>query len=145
MPAVQGCRFSHEAIAVDPSTWIVYETEDAGDSGFYRFVANTPGVLVNGGVLDMLKVENVTNYDTRTGQTVGVPLPVECVRIDNPNPAGQGSNDVYDQGFAKGAAIFTRLEGCWYGNGAIYFDATNGGDAGAGQVWEFRPAGDGGS
>jgi uncharacterized protein len=138
-------RFSHEAVAVDPATWIVYETEDAGDSGFYRFIANTPGVLVNGGVLDMLKVKNVTNYDTRTGQTVGVPLPVEWVRIDNPNPPGQGSNAVYDQGFAKGAAIFTRLEGCWYGNGAIYFDATDGGEAGAGQVWEFKPAGNGGT
>jgi secreted PhoX family phosphatase len=138
-------RFSHEATAVDPATWIVYETEDAGDSGFYRFIPNTPGVLVNGGALEMLKIQNVTNYDTRTGQTVGVPLPVEWVPIANPNPPGQGSNDVYDQGFARGAAIFTRLEGCWYGNGAIYFDATSGGNAGAGQIWEFRPDGDGGT
>jgi uncharacterized protein len=138
-------RFSHEAVAVDPATWIVYETEDAGDSGFYRFIPRTPGVLVNGGRLEMLKVRNVTNYDTRTGQTVGVPLPVEWVPIANPDPPGQGSNAVYDQGFALGAAIFTRLEGCWWGNGAVYFDATNGGNAGAGQVWEFRPEGDGGT
>ena len=110
------------AVAVDPATGLVYETEDAGDSGFYRFIPNTPGVLVNGGVLEMLKIRNVTNYDTRTGQTPGVPLPVEWVRIDDPNPPGQGSNAVYDQGYAKGAAIFTRLEGCWAGNGAIYFD-----------------------
>ena len=138
-------RFSHEAIAVDPETWIVYETEDSGDSGFYRFIPNTPGVLVNGGVLEMLKIKNVTNYDTRTGQAVGVPLPVEWVPIADPDPPGQGSNAVYDQGFAGGAAIFTRLEGCWYGNGAIYFDATNGGNAGEGQIWEFRPDGDEGT
>lgn len=137
-------RFAHEALAVDPATGIVYETEDAGDSGFYRFTPNTPGVLANGGVLEMLKVKNVVNYDTRTGQTVGVALPVEWVPIAVPDPAGQGSNDVYDQGFALGAAIFTRLEGCWYGNGAIYFDATNGGDAGEGQIWEYRPNGNGG-
>jgi secreted PhoX family phosphatase len=137
-------RFSHEALAVDPATGIVYETEDAGDSGFYRFIPHTRGVLLNGGVLEMLKIKNVTNYDTRTGQTVGLALPVEWVPIANPDPPGQGSNDVYDQGFAAGAAIFTRLEGCWYGNGAIYFDATSGGNAGEGQIWEFRPDGDGG-
>ena len=31
------------------------------------------------------------------------------------------------------------------GNGAIYFDDTSGGNAGVGQVWEFRPDGDGGT
>ena len=102
-------RFSHEAIAVDPRTGILYETEDAGDSGFYRFTPTTPGNLLNGGVLEMLKIKDVTNYDTRTGQTVGVPLPVEWVLINTPDPPGQGSNDVYDQGFAGGAAIFIEV------------------------------------
>jgi uncharacterized protein DUF839 len=38
-------RFAHEALAVDPNTWIVYETEDnSGNSGFYRFIPDTPGV-----------------------------------------------------------------------------------------------------
>ena len=54
-------RFSHEAIAVDPGTWIVYETEDngssGGSSGFYRFLPNTPGVLVDGGRLQMLAID----------------------------------------------------------------------------------------
>jgi hypothetical protein len=139
-------RFSHEAVAVDPATWNVYETEDDGStSGFYRFVPNTPGVLVNGGQLNMLKVQGIDNYDTRTGQTAGVSLPVEWVPIADPNPPGQNSNAVYDQGSALGGARFSRLEGCWYGNGAIYFDATTGGDAGEGQIWEFRPQGDGGT
>lgn len=32
-------RFSHEALAVDPATGYVYETEDAGNtSGLYRFI-----------------------------------------------------------------------------------------------------------
>jgi len=55
VPLVAMGRFSHEAVAVDFNTWIVYETEDNGStSGFYRFIPNTPGVLVNGGRLEML-------------------------------------------------------------------------------------------
>jgi secreted PhoX family phosphatase len=51
---------------------------------------------------------------------------------------------VYNQGRTLGAARFRRLEGSWFGNGAVYFNATNGCDSGFGQVWEFRPEGDGG-
>ena len=139
-------RFSHEAVAVDPDTWIVYETEDNGStSGFYRFLPTTPGVLANGGTLEMLAIDGQPKYDTRTGQTAGVALPVTWVPIANPNPAGTSSTAVYNQGNALGAARFARLEGCWYGNGAIYFDATSGGNAGVGQIWEFRPEGDGGT
>ena len=139
-------RFSHEALAVDPATWIVYETEDNGNnSGFYRFLANTPGVLVNGGTLEMLAVAGRPNYDTATGQMRGVELPVTWVPIANPNPAGTSSTAVFNQGLALGGARFARLEGCWYGNGAIYFAATSGGNAGRGQVWEFKPAGNGGT
>jgi hypothetical protein len=31
-------RFVHEALAVDPATWVTYLTEDRGDSGFYRYL-----------------------------------------------------------------------------------------------------------
>jgi secreted PhoX family phosphatase len=140
-------RFSHEAVAVDPSTWIVYETEDFGNtSGFYRFLPTTPGVLAHGGRLQMLKVDGRDNYNTRIGQTVGVPLPAMWVDIADPDPAPTGSLAVDNvavssQGAALGAASFARLEGCWWGNGAVYFNATSGGDAGAGQVWEYRPGG----
>jgi len=138
-------RFAHEAVTVDPETWIVYETEDNGEtSGFYRFLPNTPGVLVNGGRLQMLAIEGTFNYDTRTGQNVGVAMPVTWVDIAIPNPAGTSSTAVFNQGFALGAARFRRLEGSWFGNGAVYFNATNGGNVGSGQVWEFRPDGDGG-
>jgi secreted PhoX family phosphatase len=139
-------RFSHEAVTVDPDTWIVYETEDNGsNSGFYRFIANTPGVLVNGGKLQMLAVQGITNYDTRNGQTVGEPLPVTWVDIPVPNPAGTSSTAVFTQGRDRGGARFARLEGSWWGNGAVYFNSTSGGNAGAGQVWEFRPDGEGGT
>jgi secreted PhoX family phosphatase len=141
-------RFSHEACAVDPGTWIVYETEDAGNtSGFYRFIPHTRGVLADGGRLQMLAIDGVPNYATHTGQTVGVALPVTWVDIADPDPplSATPSTDVSRQGAALGAASFARLEGCWWGNHAIYFAATSGGDAGLGQVWEFRPRGDGGT
>ena len=47
-----------------------------------------------------------------------------------------------------GAAIFNRGEGAWYGNGLVYFVASNGGPPGVnksngrghGQVWAYDPA-----
>lgn len=144
-------RFSHEALAVDPQTWIVYETEDnnpagsGGMSGFYRFIPNTRDVLVNGGRLQMLAIDGMSQYDARANQTVGVALPVTWVDIADPNPPGSSSTAVFNQGRALGGVRFRRLEGCWWGNGAVYFADTSGGNAGSGQVWEFRPDGDGGT
>ena len=43
-----------------------------------------------------------------------------------------------------GGAAFGRLEGCWYDGGSIFFNATSGGDARLGQVWEYRPRGQSG-
>jgi len=71
----------------------------------------------------------------------GRSLPVEWVTIDDPDPAIVTGKEVYDQGAAMGGASFRRLEGCWFGNGAVYFNSTDGGDAGQGQIWEYKPAG----
>jgi secreted PhoX family phosphatase len=122
-------RFVHEAIAIDPRTGVVYLTEDRGSSGFYRFIPNTPGYLLNGGLLQMLAIRGQAEYDTRKGQRVGRPLQAEWVTIDDPNPAAAETDAlaVFKQGFAKGGATFSRLEGCWYGDGGIYFSATDGG------------------
>ena len=135
-------RFVHEAVAVDPATGFVYETEDASRAGFYRLLPNTPGVLAAGGRLQMLAVAERPNHDTSAGQVVGQPLPVAWIDILDPDPADAESNPsaVFDQGFAQGAARFRRLEGCWYGEGSIFFTSTSGGDAGLGQVWQYQPA-----
>jgi len=135
-------RFVHEAVAVDRATGIVYETEDrTPTAGFYRFIPATRGRLVAGGRLQMLAIEGRPNYDTGTGQKVGAPLRARWVDIADPDPKENGNNPtaIFDQGFAKGAARFARLEGCWYGDKSIYFHATNGGDAQVGQVWRYRP------
>jgi uncharacterized protein len=135
-------RFVHEAVAVDPATGIVYETEDRSPTaGFFRFIPAARGRLAAGGRLQMLAVEGRRNYDTGTGQKVGVSLPARWVDIADPDPKGQrnAATAVFDQGYAQGAARFARLEGCWYGDQSIYFHATNGGDAQVGQVWRYRP------
>jgi hypothetical protein len=134
-------RFIHEAVAVDPATGVVYETEDRLIAGFYRFIPGTPGSLEGGGRLQMLAVDGKPNYDTADGQRVGAVLPSVWVDIDDPDPRGAGGDNaaVFEQGFTRGAARFARLEGCWYGDRSIYFHATNGGDARVGQVWRYRP------
>jgi secreted PhoX family phosphatase len=142
-------RFAHEAVAVDPATGIVYETEDQGDgSGFYRYVPasppTTPGDLAShGGVLQMLAIAGASQYVTAIGQTVGVPLSCTWVTIADPDPSpatGPLGSAVFSAGFALGGARFRRLEGCWYANGQIFFVSTNGGDAGFGQVWVYDPS-----
>jgi secreted PhoX family phosphatase len=68
---------------------------------------------------------------------------VVWVDIEDPDPAAAETDTsaVFRQGLTEGAAIFQRLEGAWYGNGSIFFNSTSGGEAGEGQVWEYRPAG----
>ncbi|MGH8930286.1 MAG: PhoX family protein [Egibacteraceae bacterium] len=136
-------RFSHEAVAIDPDTGIVYETEDSDLSGFYRFIPDTPGQLRRGGRLQMLAIGDRPSYDTRTNQRMGQELSVTWVDIDDPDPQGASANElaVYGQGFERGGATFASLEGCWWGNGAVYFTASDGGNAEEGQVWQYRPAG----
>ncbi|WP_347058147.1 alkaline phosphatase PhoX [Blastococcus sp. HT6-30] len=137
-------RFAHEAVAVDPATGIVYETEDSGNtSGFYRFCPNEPGDLSKGGTLQMLAVKGKPQLKTYQGHSnrVGNPMPVEWVTIQAPDPENITTESVFDQGWYQGGAAFARLEGCWYDGGSVFFNATSGGDAEAGQVWEYRPRG----
>ena len=83
-PLVDMGRFSHEAVMVDPRTGYVYETEDSGDCGFYKFVPNRRGRLERGGSLYMLKVRNEPNADLGSFHPVGTTWPVQWVRIDDP-------------------------------------------------------------
>lgn len=135
-------RFVHEAIAVDPKTGVVYLTEDNKMAGFYRFLPNRYGRLQEGGRLQILKVKNLDNYDTRKGQTVGKKFPVTWVDIDDPDPEEADVDElaVFKQGAKKGAAIFTRLEGIYSDEkGQIYFVSTSGGNNKGGQVWTYTP------
>jgi secreted PhoX family phosphatase len=144
-------RFSHEAVA-----WLdfaLYETEDRGDSSFYRFIPRRRprewGDLATfGGTLQALVVRNRPNFDADVDANQGESFPVEWVTIDDPNPDDErvAGASVRTQAQAKGAAIFNRCEGIWASDRRVYFDCTEGGDpAHMGQVWEYTPRGrDGG-
>lgn len=134
-------RFTHEAVAVDKKTGIVYETEDHANAGFYRFIPNRKKRLAEGGVLQMLAIKDKPKYDTRTGQKQGTSFDAIWVTIDNPdNPeADVDPSVVYKEGLAKGGATFSRLEGCCAcKDGSIYFTATSGGDSKGGQIWRYN-------
>ncbi len=66
-----GC-FVHEAVAVDPQTGIVYQTQDRAQAGVYRYVPNVRGKLAQGGKLQMLAVDGRSGFDTTRGQRSGV-------------------------------------------------------------------------
>lgn len=131
-------RFSHEAVAVDPDTGIVYETEDSNPSGLYRFLPNQRGHLASGGTLQMLAIERQPGYNTRVGQVQEQALDVVWVTIDNPDPLASQPSP-YAQGALLGGATFSRLEGAWWSQGKAYFVSTDGGNAAQGQIWEYEP------
>ena len=134
-------RFNHEAVAVDPASGIVYQTEDTGDSLIYRFIPNEPERLAEGGRLQALAIVDQARLDTRNWdeQTVtpGTGLATRWIDLDNVEAP---ENDLRLRGFDQGAARFARGEGMWYGNDAVYFVCTSGGQAHRGQIWRYVPS-----
>ena len=168
-PITRAGRFPHEAVSFDPVGGHLYLTEDNFEypSGFYRYKPRRnpmrTGHLDNEGTLQMLAVKGQPNAHLEAGQPPRADYRVEWVDIDDPNVVypytpGQeplSSNDdalvfVGDQGRAKGAAGFSRLEGQVYDDGVVYFTSTQGGGRpetgpdgtegygnGQGQVWAY--------
>lgn len=137
-------RFIHEAVAVDPVTSIVYETEDSNPGGFYRYIPDVPQNLAAGGRLQMLAIKGKPQYDATVNQTTRTLLPATWVDIDDPDPSAASTDKagVFNQGYEKGGAGFSRLEGCFYSQESIFFTSTSGGDEKLGQIWEYRPTAD---
>jgi secreted PhoX family phosphatase len=136
-PLVAMGRFSHEALAVDDKTGYVYETEDANDCGFYRFVPDVPGELALGGELAMLRVKGRPNLDLGLGYPLGTTWEVDWVPVAEPDAP---TLSTFQQGALLGGARFRRLEGCWADDEFIYFLSTDGGQVGEGQVFRYDPA-----
>jgi secreted PhoX family phosphatase len=137
-PIVGMGRFNHEAIAVDPQSGIVYQTEDRSDGLIYRFIPNDPADLHAGGQLQALAIKGLGSFDTRnwdaTTLQVGERLPVEWITLDDIEAP---EDDLRLRGFAAGAARFARGEGMWYGDQEIYFACTNGGPKRFGQIFRY--------
>jgi uncharacterized protein len=167
-------RFAHEAVAYDPHTGILYLTEDdfGFPSGFYKYVppvhpSESGWRIADGGDLYMLAIRGEPNRDmTRRGGPSR--FRTTWVHIDDPDPTFPMAdglpttiNDaaicaVARQGWAQGAAYFSRLEGAVYSHHGrrIYFNSTQGGGLegegtdvttprpqgygkGTGQVWAY--------
>jgi uncharacterized protein len=170
-PITKAGRFAHEAAAFDPRDGIVYLTEDnfAFPSGLYRYIPPSnpmsTGHLEDGGRLQMLAVDGVTTADLAVAQPSGARHRVRWVEIEDPDPTfpftpgvpAPTLNDtalqhVGAQGFAQGAARFSRLEGAVYDNNVVYFCSTQGGGPaepgssdpvqgwgnGSGQIWGYH-------
>lgn len=138
-------RFHREAVAIDPATGIVYQTEDNRQGVFYRFIPAEPGNLRAGGKLQALKIDgyspnNTYNWDQRD---IAVGQQFTCSWVDIADP----DNNPAKEAVAKGCQMFTRSEGIWHGAGGIWFSCTDGGSQRKGQIWHYLPgttAADGG-
>jgi len=135
-------RFRHEACSIDPRSGVVYLTEDHVDGLLYRFIPKNPHNLHVGGRLQALVVQERLGLDTSNAPgkpkvELGKPMAIawmDLEDIDSPK------DDLRHRYAEKGAAIFARNEGMWYGNEGVYFAATTGGSAGKGQLWKYVPS-----
>lgn len=140
MPLKAMGRFSHEAVAMHPGLGIVYQTEDRGDSAFYRFIPDTPGNLLSG-KLQAMRFKNSGIQNTSNANSIQVPVGtsfqvewVDLTGVESP------ADDLRIQAQSKGGAIFARGEGAWWGNGVCYFASTSGGPTGLGQIFQYTPS-----
>jgi secreted PhoX family phosphatase len=150
-------RFAHEAVAVDPATGLVYETEDAANPHgcFYRFTParplGGPGSLAAGGLLEVMRVADgpadlsaVTALGTtfRDVRWDAIPFP-----DFDPTSADATAKTKVRQQTAAPTRI-PKAEGTYWGNGAVFFVSSfakasqSPVPAGRheGQVWKYDPA-----
>jgi hypothetical protein len=166
-PVAAAGRFAHEAVAFDPHDGALYLTEDdfGFPSGFYRYLPETnpmqTGRLGLTGRLQMLAIKGQSNAHLEASQPLRATYEVEWVDIDDPAPTfsvadptpnNEALTYVARQGWAQGAAFFSRLEGAVYDTGVVYFTSTQGGGPaetslsdnvsgwgnGSGQIWAYH-------
>ena len=144
VPLKEMGRFVHEAVAVHPEKGIVYQTEDKGDSIFYRYLPNKYGKLHKGGKLQCLVITEWKSADTRNWEALNSTrfpekktFNVEWVDLDK---VDSPENDLRLRGYQKGAARFANSEGIWYGNNELFFACTTGGRNSKGQIFKYTPS-----
>lgn len=137
-------RFRREAVAVDPRTGIVYQTEDTGDGAFYRFIPDEMGKLDAGKLQALVVLEGPQDTRNNPGATAELPigksLDVRWIDLDNVEAP---ENDLRLRAQQQGAAIFARAEGIWMGDAEMYFACTTGGPKMFGQIFKLTPGIDG--
>ena len=154
-------RFAHEAVAIDPATGVIYETEDAGKPNglYFRWVPPTGYVQGKGKLVALAQ--------SKGGDTAGSLQAMACSKggkhVGDLSQATQPGTqykvswvDVPDRD-AKTVSVrkqFTneqvtrsrKLEGAWWGDGGAYFVASFARESDGsvnehdGQVWFYDPA-----
>jgi secreted PhoX family phosphatase len=160
-PIVEMGRFVHEAVAVDPATGIVYETEDNRNiAAFFRFVpddvSGTLGSLHRGGRLQAARIKTilrqarpstlaVANNTGLLDPDIGDEYVLEWVDIADPDaapqvvvnqPGGVSLGFVAGPTYAAlsaGCARMARGEGIWYAGGKMFIVDTASGLDGNGR------------
>ncbi|BAM03991.1 alkaline phosphatase PhoX [Phycisphaera mikurensis] len=154
-------RFNHEAVAVEPASGIVYQTEDRQDGLITRFLPNEPGNLPAGGRLQALSVADRPSLDTRNwidnhaqaqaggsaqaaGGAVGGPTlaqnEVVEVRWIDLDDVDTPADDLRYRAFDAGAARFARAEGIWHSDRGVFIACTTGGRERIGQIFRYVPS-----
>ena len=136
-------RFKHEAACVDPRTGVIYMTEDVADGLFYRFLPDARSQPKSGGRLQALALKDAPQGGDTRNWKASQPWArgawrdarwIDLDGVDNPH------DDLRLRGHAKGAALFARGEGVFFGAGELYFACTSGGAADCGQIMRYVPS-----
>jgi secreted PhoX family phosphatase len=112
--------FQHEAVAIDLETEIAYLTEDVGDGGFYRFVAD--GTIdghadLSAGELQIAAVVG--------GGPEGM---IEWKTVPDPSASSTPTRQQ-----VTSTTPFAGGEGIWYHDGVIYFSTK-----GDNRIWAYQ-------
>jgi secreted PhoX family phosphatase len=154
-PLIAMGRFNREAVAVDPDSGIVYQSEDRPDGLFYRFIPQQPGRLAAGGRLQAMKIDGFAGQSTANrrapalatgsrGQSLRVPArsPLRVTWVDL-NDVESANDDLRHRGRAQGATTFVRGEGLAvqrHNSGVcVWLVCTEGGARDLGQLWRYQP------
>jgi uncharacterized protein len=161
-PIVDMGRFAHEAVAVDPATGYVYETEDVRNlSAFYRYVPNNTsgalGSLHQGGKLQAMRIKTIlrqavpmtlaqSNDVALLDPRIGDEYEVEWVDIADPDaspqtvvgqPGGVSLGVMAGptlQALGQGCSRWSRGEGIWYSAGKMFIIDTSAGVDGSNRI-----------
>lgn len=126
-------RFTHEAVAFDPDTFVAYMTEDRADGCLYRFVPDDKASPFTG-KLSALALPGRPRLETALDLAPGQRLPVEWVDAGEADPK---EDTLRSQAQERGAALFRRGEGAFFHDGAAYFVTTLGGRKDRGQIFRL--------
>lgn len=157
-PLVGMGRFVHEAVAVDPATGAVYETEDSRNlSAFFRYLPTVPGQLQRGGRLQAARIKRILRQERVSASLIaandlalldpamGDEYELEWVDISDPDatprlvsgqPGGVSSGIMAGptyEALSKGCVRMSRGEGIWYAAGRLFIVDTAAGVDAAGR------------